>query len=67
MKIKHITRKKKKRYKNKGNDTKDKLLPPDHGGKEAGEELFSLTNPSTSASNTSNESEYEGGFRLSVK
>ena len=35
------------------------MLPPDHGGKEADEELFNVTNPSTSACNTSNESEYE--------
>ena len=52
-KIKQITREK-KGYKKKGNDTKDKLLPPDDSGKEADEELYSVTNCSTAACNTSN-------------
>ena len=54
-----ITRKKKKEYKKKGNDTKDKLLPPDNSGEEADEELFSAINSSTATCNTSSESGLE--------
>ena len=43
-KIKQITRKNKKGFKKKGNETDDKLLPPDDSGEEADEELFSVTN-----------------------
>ena len=56
-KIKQITRTKKKWYKKKGNITNDKLLPPDYSGEEADEELFSVTNSSTAASNTSSEND----------
>ena len=55
-KIKQITRKK-KGYKKKDNDTKDKLLSPD--GEEVDEELFIVTNSSTVACNTSSESDWE--------
>ena len=58
-KIKQITREKKKGFKKKGNETEDKLLPPDDSGEEAGEELFSVTNSSTAACNTSRESDWE--------
>ena len=51
-KTKQITRKVKKGYKKKGNDTKNKLLPQDDGGREADEETFRATKSSTTASNT---------------
>ena len=55
-KIKQITRKK-KGYKKKDNDTKDKRLSPD--GEEVDEELLIVTNSSTAACNTSSESDWE--------
>ena len=48
-KTKQVTRKNKKRYKKKGNDTKDKLLPHDE----------SLTNSSTATCNTSSERDWK--------
>ena len=40
--IKQITKKRKKGYEKKGNDTKDKLLPTEDSGEEADEELFTV-------------------------